>query len=152
MNNTNQIQELSVPVVTRLLQIIGGAMCFGLILGTAVIQGMGIGGAMPEIMTYLGLGLAVMALVMQFAMAKVFDKQASKQSTPESILPVYMPRTIVRYAMMEGVGFFNAVASKPPYAIIAAGICIVGIILIIPTKSRVENWLRNIVEMKSFND
>ncbi len=161
-----------------IMQIIGGALVTG-VLGFGFVA---FGSATPDENAAETISLAaavagLLAIATSFVASRVVADQAiaararvdgdamSSERQEGDVGPVaflagvYQTSFIVGAAILEGAAFFNLVVyftGGQIYSIAVAGMLCVGIILLIPTRSRLERWvvdrLRQSRELSSFGD
>jgi high-affinity Fe2+/Pb2+ permease len=162
----NDISEDRVRQHVLTLQIILGALAAGLttyLVVVLVIRGLPEAGGEPELLTYCSVGFFFMMLVASSIMPRVMvqaqlsqiSRGAWKPSTSDSenadfsteamqLLAVHQTQAIVRWAMLEGAGFFalTAYQLEGHWLSMAAALLVLALLLLLfPTRGRVENWI-----------
>lgn len=160
LSGDNLRAELA-PAV-RVLQIVVGAIASGLVvfLGVAAYFAATAPQAAPSrSLTWLALGVAAAAIVMHL-MVPSRIATAARQRHLDVVQPrpvpgirdpdvaawyaVYLTRTIVACAMLEGAGFLLGIAlllEASPESAAAAMVILVLILLRLPSVSRVADWI-----------
>jgi hypothetical protein len=72
------------------------------------------------------------------------DKNSRRVPIADALLNLYLTRTIIGAAIVEGAAFFALVVSvidEEPICLMLGGVMIVGIALHFPTRTRVTQWL-----------
>ncbi len=176
MLSPEQRDFLSQPLL--IMQVIGGALVTG-VLGFGFVAW---GSATPDENASETISLAaavagLLAVVTSFVVSRVIADQSiaartrvdadamSDQRQEGDVGPVaflagvYQTSFIVGAAVLEGAAFFNLVVyftGGQLYSIAVAGMLCMGIILLIPTRGRLERWvddrLRQHRELRSFGE
>lgn len=163
------------PSLARTLQIIVGAMTGGCVL--FLVVALVVGGAPgnspdPPMLTYVALAVAagavaaraiVPGMVVVQARRKIGDGtwKAACESLPRyvestqsddarKLAQVLMMRTIVAAAILEGATFFLLIAQMvehSPVSLIVAVLLIVALLFHIPTRSGVDRWLEDQLQL-----
>jgi hypothetical protein len=146
------------------LQIILGALASGLttyLVVVLVIRGLPEAGGEPGLLTYCSIGFFLMMLVASSIVPRVIvqahvgqisrgawkptSNSANVDFSSESmqLLAVYQTQAIVRWAMLEGAGFFALTAYQLEghwLSMAAAMLALALLLLHFPTRGRAENW------------
>lgn len=139
----------------RTMQIIAGALIAGVVVfGVVVVLALGALNQPPAegIVKYMALGfialeLVPFALVPTFVTAESITQAQAGNRLPEGDgLPygLYQARMIIRFALLEGAAFFNLVAviiEHHWWNLAAAGALAFLMLLMFPTRTRVEQWI-----------
>ncbi len=140
----------------RIAQIIAGALGMGLLTFTAfslfsMYQRNAAINWNFSTLTIVGLGLAGSAIPASFIFPKFMAAPSIRvqaDGTPESriqsLLGQFQIQLIVGLAMLEGAGFLNSFAlmqEHNPVSLLAAILCVGMMLVRIPTRSKVQNWL-----------
>jgi hypothetical protein len=146
--------------MVRLLKIITFALAQGAIVFGAVALFLNSGetSGKPDILTWIGLGMAVLMLVNHFVIPPIIARawlsrltsadlqDKSDEERFSMIAPAFQTQHIIACAMLEGAAFFNLVAyiiDGCLYSLIAAGVPIGMILMKMPTMTRVEFWVQD---------
>lgn len=99
-------------------------------------------------------GIGALFAVQMFALAVFVPSMAQKaglkkaDGSPESIISIFMPKTIIAAALLEGSGFLNLVAfllEHNKWSLIPVGLGIVFILSMIPSEMKIANWADEIL-------
>lgn len=94
-------------------------------------------------------GIGALFAVQMFAMAVFVPAMAQKaglkkaDGSPESIISIFLPKTIIAAALLEGSGFLNLVAfllEHNKWSLIPVGLGIVFTLSMIPSEMKIANW------------
>ncbi|HYG77294.1 MAG TPA: hypothetical protein VEK08_19975 [Planctomycetota bacterium] len=135
------------------MQIVVGALCSGVF--TFFIVSTFMPAAKPPmptpVLTFVALGLAVMAFVTRAVLTSILDKAAFKRAAQlpaeqrlGQLLVAYRTRTILGAAMLEGAAFFSLIAwmlERQSYSILTAGVLLSALIAGMPTRAKLNTWL-----------
>ena len=139
----------------RAMQIIAGALIAGVVVfGIVVVFVVGALNQPPAagIVKYMALGFIVLELV-PFALVPTFvTTESITRSQPENRMlseeerpyGLYQTRMIIRFALLEGAAFLNLVATIIEHHwwnLAAAGGLAFLMLLMFPTRTRVEQWI-----------
>ncbi|MDP1797502.1 MAG: hypothetical protein Q8K78_08480 [Planctomycetaceae bacterium] len=146
----------TVPVkpehVGRTAMIIVGALMFGLINFAAIALFVGSEPKQnpPVVLTYFGLGGAVLMTVMRFiipGIAAAATMRRTEGQTPEShrqqLAAAYHTKTIIGAALLEGAGFFNGVAYIITGSLLnigAVAVLLTIMAITFPSQTQFDNW------------
>ncbi|MEZ6070185.1 MAG: hypothetical protein R3C10_07860 [Pirellulales bacterium] len=160
------------PALVRNLQIIVGSLTSGALtfLIIAIIKSVfideGVERGEMELMAYLAFGFATVALVARAVVPHIVtlagrrhiirresssglvaistDKRSRPVPVVDALLNLYVTRTIIGAAIIEGAAFFAlvvAIIEQQRYCLMLGGVMIIGIALHFPTRARVTQWL-----------
>jgi hypothetical protein len=139
----------------RVMQIIAGALIAGVVVfGVIVVFGFGALNQPPAegVIRYMALGFIALELV-PFALVPTFvtgdsvtrAQQGNRLLEGEGLpYGLYQTRMIIRFALLEGAAFFNLVAviiEHHWWNLAAAGALAFAMLLMFPTRTRVEQWI-----------
>ena len=138
-----------VRVQTRVLQIIVGALIFGVFVFAVVIVAIGPAGPpRGRILTSTAVAIATAMVVLHVIVPMIVERAAlanrSIGSGPRGLLGALTARTIVACALLEGAAFFSIVAMMIEHHRWVLGVTAVLVMLMamqFPTTTRVEQWL-----------
>lgn len=153
--------------IARTMQIIVGALCFGVLSFLIVV--LAIGAAKPQdqdsepFLTYLAVGMAVGAVVVSIFLPSIILRSPQANTTnlvagdagpggangraSENIGPIaqmYQTQLIIRCAILEGAAFFCLVSymiEQQMLGLVAAVVLLFVMLANFPTPSRVESWI-----------
>lgn len=146
------------------LALIMGVVTFGIIIGI-IGQEEAAGDDLP-IMTYMGFGMAALMLVLSTFVPNLVGRNLFRQTMEkvkaegnqdeEEILGTYYQifttRMIIGLALLEGAAMLNLVAFMVENQILSfvpVGILLLVMIASIPTKSKLDGWIR--YQMENYN-
>lgn len=145
----------SLAARVRVLQIIVGALAMGVgsflaisfVIWNRPAQGQN-RDVLP-ILTFASFGMLAMAAVGSFVLPRIILATARKKMieegvTQDGMLVALQTKTIVGCAMLEGAAFASILAfgmEGNPICLAGAVVMLLGILVHMPTLSRVENWL-----------
>lgn len=149
--NTTSVAEThgdQIRAQVRILTIILLALVMGqVIFGGVVIFAMNAWNQ-PSSGVLMG-GIGALFAVQMFAMAVFVPAMAQKaglkkaDGSPESIIPIYMTKTIIAAALLEGSGLLNLVAfmlEHNKWSLIPVGLGILFTLSMIPSEMKITNW------------
>ncbi len=166
---TSQLPQLTLHERHRTMMIIWFAMVVGVVVFGVVVSVM-LDGTKPNagtpVLTFAGMGMAALMLVLRFIIPDFIARtqfaqtmQTAKTECNEdeeqmlgNFYQVFMVRLIIGLALLEGAAMFNLVAvlvENQRLAFIPIAILLLGMILSIPTKSKLDGWIRN--QMENYN-
>lgn len=145
--------------MTRVMQIIAGALMFG-VLGFGAFAVANSQGKEPDeqsLMPIIAIGITVMELMAyavvpgMFANAQLKQIEHKNDSQDESQLirqlcGVYQTKMIIGMALLEGVAFLNIVAYMQTlqwWSLGIAGILLFGMLVTFPTGGKVDFWIQD---------
>jgi hypothetical protein len=148
-----------VPVgMLRVMRIIHASLCLGLIVFLIVVlavRGSGTMAPPPEvpIISYIAVAFAVIqgaaSFLLPLLLEVVWRKQAAQSGAPAKTNSFwwiyYQTRMIMRAALLEGAGFFLAIAYlvEGQAFTIAAAVILLGLLLLLrPTRDSVDQWVQ----------
>jgi len=171
MPDSHDWKEAVAPV-TRVAQIILAALILGCLTfgAIAVFQAGQFGGQpgpIPKLMTYLAIGFAVVALLARAVAGSVIAATGRRRIAEGTWSPasqagpvnrelieqtgdagklaaVFMTRTIVMGALLEGSTFFLLIAhliEATPESLIGAAVLVLGLVISFPTHGRMVSWI-----------
>lgn len=145
----------------RMGRIIVSALAFGPLAFAGVVvvlAGKELGqplGTVP-LVSYMAAGIGALNLVLSQIIPLVgtaqFRKKLAGQGTvtPDDLLPGYQVQTIIGSALLEGAALFNLVAclvEKQTWSLGFAAVLVFGILLRIPSATKMEAWVKNQLEL-----
>ncbi len=158
-----QIAPQSVPpadknAVLKTMQIIAGAMILGVLITGAVAFSLTIGAEVdaerPLLLAGIAAGLSLLALaVCAMVPANVSAALQEEHGSPARELAfytAYQSRMIIRFAFVEGAAFLNLVAAivdKQLYSLAFAGLMVLIMLALFPTRGRIERFAKSQVEL-----
>ena len=166
---TSQLSQLPLNERHRVMIIIWFALIAGVVV-FGVLVSIQINGLKPDaglpILTFIGMGMAALMLVMrliipdliartQFAQTMQTAKTEANEDEEQilgSFYQIFMVRLIIGMALLEGAAMFNLVAGlveKQRLAFIPVAILLLVMIDSIPTKSKLDGWIR--YQMENYN-
>lgn len=142
--------QVSFANTARTAQIIRGALIAGLCVFGAIAMVVKEDGAPNPLMAYVGLGFAATDLVVwsivprQSGKAELMKLPELDEAQQNAILAqVYMTRTIIAGALLEGAGFLNWVSyltAKQTWTLGIIAMLIALMAITFPSQSELENW------------
>lgn len=105
----------------------------------------------PEMLSAIGLGAAGLSLLLRLIMPTSIEKQSvsdlpteSNDQNPRQMLAgVYLTKTIIGAALLEGAGFFNLVVyllTRSPWNLGAAGAMAAIMAVTFPSQTQFDSW------------
>lgn len=133
----------------RLLQIITVALIAGVLtFGTVVVVLLGALNNAPqgELLSLIGAGFAVTAFVMHLVVPELIVRQTvpNLKDDPGGLTRLFVTKTIVASALLEGAAMFNLVALMQEHnwwSLLIVGGLVLWMASQIPTITRVHHWL-----------
>ena len=166
---SNQPQQLNPEQRIRVMftiwsALIMGVVTFGIIAGT--ISQKETAGEDLLIITYMGLGMTALMLVLRIFVPALVGRNLFRQAMEriktekitdeEEVLATYYQifttRMIIGLALLEGAAMLNIVAfivESQLISFVAVGILLLVMIASVPTKSKLDGWIRN--QMENYN-
>ncbi|HAH48017.1 hypothetical protein [Gimesia sp.] len=158
------LQQRQMMMTVIWLALILGVVTFGIIvtsIGLKEEPGKGL-----PIMTYLGMGIAALMLVLRMVVPNLVarnqftqamqEAQAEGNQDEEQLLgtfyQIFLVRLIIGMALLEGAAMLNlfaVVIEKQKLAFIPVVILLLVMIASMPTKSKLDAWIRN--QMENYN-
>jgi len=137
--------------VGRVTQIVSAALMFGILTfsGVAFVIGRGEGDGQP-IVSFVGVGFAAIALVLQFFVPNALVmaqggtlRQISGEERRRALGGLYMTRTLIVMAILEGAAMLNIVAyilehQIWSYAVVAVILTMMA--LRFPSQGKFDEW------------
>jgi hypothetical protein len=167
-------EKKSVAAMTRILQIIIFSLAMGATMFLVVVLTTPPPNPLSQSLVWLGVGFAALQIVLATIVPRIIaaqqrkaivdreasvDGRATSESDAGACLQGLQVRRIIAGALLEGAAFFNLVAymqGRHPYSLTAAIVLIVGIVLLIPLRSLVEQWLerelRTVRELRALEE
>lgn len=164
-----QLSELPLNERHRAMMIIWFAMFSGVVV-FGVVVGVLTNGSKPDsglpILTFAAMGMAAMSLVVRFIVPNLIARKQFAQTMQtakteadkdeEQILgsfyQIFMVRMIIGMAFLEGAAMFSLVTvmvEKQRLAFIPVAILLLAMIGLIPTKTKLDGWIRT--QMENYN-
>lgn len=159
-------QQQYVSATTRTLQVLVAALAGGVFMFASVATLIGPG--QPKegpFVTYMAMGFAAVAFVVWAVLPGVLSRRgrqdivagrpilanaklpgAEAAGDAGALVNLYMLRTIIAVAILEGAAFFNLVAyllEANLLGLVDAGILFLMILMHIPTQNRIADWIQN---------
>lgn len=145
--------------------LIMGVVTFGVVVVGILGKDEAPGDGLP-LLTYVGLGATAVMLVLRTFVPDLVGRnmfnQAMERIKTENIQDedevlatydqIFMTRLIVGLALLEGAAMLNLVAymtESQVLSLVAVGILLLVMIASVPTKSKLEAWIRN--QMENYN-
>ncbi|WP_417384687.1 hypothetical protein [Gimesia sp.] len=158
------LQQRQMMMTVIWLALIMGVVTFGIVvtfIGLKEEPGKGL-----PVITYLGMGLAALMLVLRMFLPNMIARNQFKQAMQEArkegnqdeeqmlgiFYQIFMVRLIIGLALLEGAAMLNLVAvmvENQPLAFIPVVILLLVMIASMPTKSKLDGWIRN--QMENYN-
>jgi hypothetical protein len=153
MNSSNDNPSLAARV--QVMQIIVGALAMGVASFLAVSFVIWNRPAQAQnndvlpVLTFVSFGMLLMASVGSFVMPRLVlggarKKMIAEGVTQDALLAAYQVKTIIACAMLEGAAFASILAygmEGNVLCLAGAVVMLLGILVHMPTLSRVQNWL-----------
>lgn len=166
---SNQLPQATFQQRQMVMMVIWIALIMGVVTFGIMISFIGLGEAPGDdlpIITYLGMGMAALMLVLrfiipdmiarnQFAQAMQTAKTEGNENEEEMLgkfYQIFTMRLIIGLALLEGAAMLNLVAvlvENQMLAFIPVAILLLAMIASIPTKSKIDEWIRN--QMENYN-
>ena len=158
------LQQRQMMMTVIWLALIMGVVTFGMIvtfIGLKEEPGKGL-----PVITYLGMGLAAQMLVLRMIIPNMIARNQFTQAMQEAreegnqdeeqmlgtFYQIFMVRMIIGLALLEGAAMINLVAvmvENQKLAFIPVAILLLVMIASMPTKSKLDGWIRN--QMENYN-
>ncbi|MEQ8634402.1 hypothetical protein [Gimesia maris] len=158
------LQQRQMMMTVIWLALIMGVVTFGMIvtfIGLKEEPGKGL-----PVITYLGMGLAALMLVLRMIIPNMIARNQFTQAMQEAreegnqdeeqmlgtFYQIFMVRMIIGLALLEGAAMINLVAvmiENQKLAFIPVAILLLVMIASMPTKSKLDGWIRN--QMENYN-
>jgi hypothetical protein len=141
----------SVVAQTRVLQIVVGALVMGVTLFGAFVVFTALKKP-PEGMTlsYIAVGFGALMVVLHVVVPSIVERAAlanqSVGSGSQALVDVYFIRTIIAAALLDGAAFMSLVAvmqEHRPWVLGVTAVLLVLMIMQIPSRTRIEQWLES---------
>jgi len=166
---SSQLPQPTLQQRQMMMTIIWIALIMGVVTFGVVVAFIGLkqppGNNLP-IITYVGMGLAALMLVLRFIVPDLIARkqfaqtmQTAKTEANEdeeqmlgNFYQVFMVRLIIGMALLEGAAMVNLVAvlvENQKLAFVPVVILLLVMIASIPTKSKLDGWIRN--QMENYN-
>lgn len=144
--------------VLRTMQVIAGALILGVLVMGAVAASLAIGAEAEaersQLVASIAAGLSLLVLVVAAIVpANVSGALREEPGSPARELAfytAYQTRMIVRLALVEGAAMLNLVAAivdKQQYSLVLAGLLVLIMLAMFPTRGRVERFIKTQVEL-----
>jgi len=158
------LQQRQMMMTVIWLALIMGVVTFGIIvtfIGLNEEPGKGL-----PVITYLGMGIAALMLVLRMVVPNLIARNQFTQAMQEAkaegnqdeeqllgtFYQIFLVRLIIGMALLEGAAMLNLVAvliEKQKLAFIPVVILLLVMIASMPTKSKLDAWIRN--QMENYN-
>lgn len=158
------LQQRQMMMTVIWLALIMGVVTFGIIvtfIGLKEEPGKGL-----PVITYLGMGIAALMLVLRMVVPNLIAHNQFTQAMQEAnaegnqdeeqllgtFYQIFLVRLIIGMALLEGAAMLNLVAvliEKQKLAFIPVVILLLVMIASMPTKSKLDAWIRN--QMENYN-
>ena len=158
------LQQRQMMMTVIWLALIMGVVTFGMIvtfIGLKEEPGKGL-----PVITYLGMGLAALMLVLRMIIPNMIARNQFTQAMQEAreegnqdeeqmlgtFYQIFMVLMIIGLALLEGAAMINLVAvmvENQKLAFIPVAILLLVMIASMPTKSKLDGWIRN--QMENYN-
>lgn len=158
------LQQRQMMMTVIWLALIMGVVTFGIIvtfIGLKEEPGKGL-----PVITYLGMGIAALMLVLRMVVPNLIARNQFTQAMQEAnaegnqdedqllgtFYQIFLVRLIIGMALLEGAAMLNLVAvliEKQKLAFIPVVILLLVMIASMPTKSKLDAWIRN--QMENYN-
>lgn len=158
------LQQRQMMMTVIWLALIMGVVTFGIIvtfIGLKEEPGNGL-----PVITYLGMGIAALMLVLRMVVPNLIARNQFTQAMQEAkaegnqddelllgtFYQIFLVRLIIGMALLEGAAMLNLVAvliEKQKLAFIPVVILLLVMIASMPTKSKLDAWIRN--QMENYN-
>lgn len=166
---TNQLPQITPQQRLTMMFVIWAALIMGVVTFGVIVGIIGQnnepGDDLP-ILTYLGLGMAALMLVLRTFVPELVGRNLFRQAMEkikaeqiqdeEQVLATYyqifMTRMIIGLALLEGAAMLNLVAIMVEQNFIAyvpVGILLLVMLASMPSKSKLDGWIRN--QMENYN-
>ncbi len=156
------LQGKSFEDAVRGMQIIAAALMAGVLVFRSIVlvitQGNVFGTQTPEVVTILGAGFGVLAIVNHLVIPKIIAGSQLRQivsngfseldaeSKSDRLFGVYRGQLIVALAMLEGAAFFNLIALMVEKNVVALGVATLllsTMVMKFPTRDKVSFWVQD---------
>ncbi|QDT93437.1 hypothetical protein [Gimesia algae] len=166
---TRELPQITLQQRQMMMNVIWLALIMGVVTFGIIVTFIGLkeepGNGLPFI-TYLGMGLAALMLVLRMIIPNMIARnqftQAMQEAREEGIqdeeqmlgtfYQIFMVRMIIGLALLEGAAMINLVAvmvENQKLAFIPVAILLLVMIASMPTKSKLDGWIRN--QMENYN-
>ncbi|MCA8986914.1 MAG: hypothetical protein KDA78_04705 [Planctomycetaceae bacterium] len=144
----------------QVCMMIAGSLMMGVLIFGAVMAAQGkFRNPNPDpVLTGIGVGAAALMAVLSFVIPPIIVSNAARQMksggrqlTEQNYLALFQTQMIIRFAMLEGAIFMNLVLDHQ-FSLPVAAALLVNMILQFPTPGRIDNWVRNRMELDSFEN
>jgi hypothetical protein len=147
--NQTASESPSLTAQTRVLQIVVGALVMGVLLfGTFVVFTALKKPPGGVTMSYIAIGFSALMIVLHVIVPGVVERAALRNQSidtgPQALLGVYFTRTIIAAALLDGAAFLSLVAvmqEHRPWVLGVTAVLVVLMIMQIPSRTRIEQWL-----------
>lgn len=156
------LQGKSFEDAVRGMRIVAAALMAGVLVFLGIVlvttQGDVIGTHTPEVLTILGAGFGVLAIVNHFVIPKIIAGSQLRQlvangfseldaeSKSDRLFGVYRGQLIVALAMLEGAAFFNLIALMAEKNVVSLGVTflLLGLMVLrFPSRDKVVFWVQD---------
>lgn len=160
--NDTRLQGPEFDGALRGMQIIAAALMAGVLVFLSIVlvitQGDVFGTHTPEVVTILGAGFGVLAIVNHIVIPKIIAGSQLRQivsngfseldaeSKSDRLIGVYRGQLIVALAMLEGAAFFNLIALMVEKNVVALSIATLLLGLMVfrfPSRDKVVFWVQD---------
>lgn len=149
----NAPQPINPEMVGRQAMIVVGALLTGMLMFACVTAVMAKDPAenAPAILSLIGLSSAGLTVLLRLIVPSSIVSQAvsklnaesDDQSARQVLAGLYLTKTIIGAALLEGAGFFNLVAyllTRSPWNLGAAGVMAALMAITFPSQSQFDSW------------
>jgi hypothetical protein len=137
----------SLEQTVRVTQIITGALVMGVVTFAAIaVPAIGALNAAPNgvLVSGLGAAFAVLAFVLHLAVPAVMRASAERAVSDQQLYGLYLSKTIIGLALLEGAAFFNLIALMVEHnwwSLAIVGGLVLWMLALFPTRTRVSHWV-----------
>lgn len=138
---------ISLEQTVRTLQILTIAMVIGvLVCGAIFVFALGVLNDPPDgvLISAIAAGWSVIAFVLHLVVPPIVTRQQALTEAGEGFHGVYVARTIIGLALLEGAAFFNIFATLFEHnwwSLAIAGGLVFWMLAMFPTQTRVAHWI-----------
>ncbi len=139
-------QSLSIGEVARTTQIITGAMVGGVVTFAAIVVlalGALIDASNGLFISGAGAVFAGVAFVLHLVIPPLIAARQGRGADNQQLYGVYLMKTIIGLALLEGAAFFNLIACLVEHnwwSLAVAGGLVFWMLAMFPTRTKIEHW------------